>query len=322
MTRQETLDKILEGLSKQNFRKSAATVGGRCVYQSENGDRCAVGHLLTDDDIIYVRSHGLLGASVYKLSNSCSDSIREKIYDHRPFLTEIQMWHDDRLSTEGGLTQGARDELKDIAERYDVEIPESIKRYKMKKLILYAFDELSDEAKEKDVKHARMKCIYPEVYLDECEQSMNKISELFWFKIINYQLSDSGGFITIHCSEEHDIPAGKFLKDIGEFSGFGGKKYKIVNENGELAQDECPFTGTYYDYYLFDAIKEIGPANPINHVINRWCKLLIKAIESEYEENQSDASIINTLSETDYYFTKNGTLLNLNCKDEQLVEEI
>lgn len=47
-TKQELFNKMVEGFEKQNWRRS--TTGAHCRYRDFNGNKCAIGHLISDQD--------------------------------------------------------------------------------------------------------------------------------------------------------------------------------------------------------------------------------------------------------------------------------
>lgn len=52
MTRQEAFDKVWAGLKTQGFRRSDDRSFSRpvCLYRGPDGLKCAIGHLITDDE--------------------------------------------------------------------------------------------------------------------------------------------------------------------------------------------------------------------------------------------------------------------------------
>lgn len=47
LTNQEIFDKALFGIRSQNYTLSMKT-GGTCAYRGKNGNKCAIGHCITD----------------------------------------------------------------------------------------------------------------------------------------------------------------------------------------------------------------------------------------------------------------------------------
>lgn len=86
MTRQETFDKVARHLLTQN--KQALNPQGSCVLRNDDGLRCAVGSLLTDEDF-----------EPWKQTNICSavERLEERGHD-RGLLARLQGVHDNYLS--------------------------------------------------------------------------------------------------------------------------------------------------------------------------------------------------------------------------------
>lgn len=132
MKKQEIFNKCLNGLRNQDWRRSRGTLS--CLYQSGNGDRCAIGHLLSDEELEYVKKRNLNSMPVKDIIDQVP-SFCEKIYsdtDEKPsdivdLLELLQDWHDNSLLSSGGLNEEAYKKLNSIACAHWVQIPEKVK---------------------------------------------------------------------------------------------------------------------------------------------------------------------------------------------------
>jgi len=125
MTTQELVNSVLEGLHKQDFRSSSAPLSpSTCLYVSHNGDRCAVGVLLTPEEVELVK-HSYLNE--IDVSGLIEDLDIVRFREHTAALGHFQSWHDEYLQITGGLSRQAVDELRSIVEcLLEVELPEFI----------------------------------------------------------------------------------------------------------------------------------------------------------------------------------------------------
>jgi len=123
---------MLKGLQKQGWVKSKAIPQpgeptAWCQYFGPHGLRCAVGHCLPTS-----MEEELIGA----VSNN--DPIEELIANfslpdlepHVGFLSRMQAFHDDYMQSLNGknLTALASENLQRVAERYDLEVPDFVKK--------------------------------------------------------------------------------------------------------------------------------------------------------------------------------------------------
>lgn len=90
--RQQMFDTIIEKMVEQ--RVPSVNKDGYCVYRGPNGTKCAVGHLITDDEY-----------SEEMESAKASDVAKhiERFYDHRFFLQELQHCHDKAVDDANDL---------------------------------------------------------------------------------------------------------------------------------------------------------------------------------------------------------------------------
>ena len=124
MTQQAIFNKSLKGLSKQNFRLSKSLKeGARCNYLSANGDRCAVGVLLTEEELKKVTGKSLNDDAVKDLV----EALKIKRFSrHIDLLERLQSWHDCYLTHQGGISVYAFHRLEYLASYYLLKIPNYI----------------------------------------------------------------------------------------------------------------------------------------------------------------------------------------------------
>ena len=90
---QEALNIAVRGVVKQG--RLAASAAGCCFYQmGKNGPRCAIGHLLTDEQLHLVR---IREANTKPVSGLVGEGILDFSFRH-PFFTELQSAHDHASS--------------------------------------------------------------------------------------------------------------------------------------------------------------------------------------------------------------------------------
>lgn len=99
MTPQEIFDKAALGVLKQGRRSTNGNIGGneRCMYRGEGGLKCAVGHLIDDDDL--AREMDAFGAIAVVLSDA---ELRAKMPEwfvrEQSLLGSLQDVHDRNMS--------------------------------------------------------------------------------------------------------------------------------------------------------------------------------------------------------------------------------
>ena len=92
---QEALNIAVSGVVKQG--RLAASAAGCCFYQmGKNGPRCAIGHLLTDEQLHLVR---IREANTKPVSGLIGEGILDTSFRH-PFFTELQSAHDTANSVQ------------------------------------------------------------------------------------------------------------------------------------------------------------------------------------------------------------------------------
>lgn len=110
LTPVELVRKMLTGLAGQNWKQSTTTGGkyGGCAYRGGDGLKCAVGHLIPDDE--YREEMDGAACSVPDVlsvlrKNMCHDTL-DNLQANLDLLNTVQSWHDDHLDHQGGRPMG------------------------------------------------------------------------------------------------------------------------------------------------------------------------------------------------------------------------
>ncbi len=113
MTLQEIFDIVWVGLKSQGFKQSM--VKGLCYYRGEGGKKCAMGHLISDEEY----SSSMEEISFSKLEN-LSPRLEElrNVFSHE--LTELQWIHDMNRAT-------MEFDLRSFAAKHSLRIPDDTK---------------------------------------------------------------------------------------------------------------------------------------------------------------------------------------------------
>lgn len=95
MTNQEAFDLVLDGIRGQGYQR--ATMRGNdgkayCCYFADNGNRCAIGHLLPEDTKEWVTNDMPYEEILEKLKRPL-DMVSHALLDY------LMMGHDDRLDS-------------------------------------------------------------------------------------------------------------------------------------------------------------------------------------------------------------------------------
>lgn len=97
-TAQEVFNISVRGLAAQGWMQSvgsAVTNAGSCVYASSSlGRRCAVGHLLTDEEAAFADRRGIAVDSVMSLL----PEVRARLGEHARLLRHLQRAHDSAIT--------------------------------------------------------------------------------------------------------------------------------------------------------------------------------------------------------------------------------
>lgn len=109
LTRQEVFDIVAEHLLTQRMRSVEPNDASICLYRGQNGLKCAVGILITDDE--YSREMEYKNVSVLKNKNL----LPERLIPHSGLLTVLQSVHDTPP------TKNWKKELKKVCKNYQLQ---------------------------------------------------------------------------------------------------------------------------------------------------------------------------------------------------------
>jgi len=121
MTPQEIYDTVAMALIAQG-RPSAVDGDGRinCVYAAPDGARCAVGHLMNDEEInAYGNFEGDISA-LLKCDEWRGGRMRPLFHDEGYFLKDLQHDHDTYVGLTDEWLDRWKQAMRDTARRYDL----------------------------------------------------------------------------------------------------------------------------------------------------------------------------------------------------------
>lgn len=123
MTPQEIFNKAVAGLASQKFQRSVSD-NGRCLYRGPNGLKCAIGHVVTDEQIAEVVKQ----IRVYnKDCNENAEGFNGRVFSKtlsasEHFLDNLQSAHDISHNPVGMIHS-----LRWFAKENELELPEILK---------------------------------------------------------------------------------------------------------------------------------------------------------------------------------------------------
>lgn len=105
---------------------SYGSSGLRCVYLTDNGSKCAVGHILTEEEL---RKYGSVMGGVSDLWNdmySRGDADYEHpFYADGSFYSAMQERHDDLMGYSGPeFVEAFKQEMREFAKIYELTVPD------------------------------------------------------------------------------------------------------------------------------------------------------------------------------------------------------
>lgn len=129
MTEQEIFDAAVNGLAKQGFERSVGTHNnGACAYRGEFGMKCAIGHVLSDEDL--QTKNGSYEGTLRELPERAKHRLGIEVLDTEVldtprfnFLCQLQMAHDGAVDTPTYMKK----ELQWFAAKHNLTIPEALK---------------------------------------------------------------------------------------------------------------------------------------------------------------------------------------------------
>lgn len=111
---QQAFDKAYLGLKAQGFERSYGN--DICLYRGPDGKKCALGHLIPDDQY----RHDMEAKSVHTINNLFPNALPEGLrdLDGRRALNALQRCHDFAVDA-----ADMRDRLVHFAEMHDLTVP-------------------------------------------------------------------------------------------------------------------------------------------------------------------------------------------------------
>lgn len=116
LSMQEMFEKAYAGLEAQAFQQSRLKNDHTCAYRAPDGKRCAVGHLIDDEDY----SAAFEGRPIGDLLVGFSESDETKsALTKMEFLRDMQRAHDFATAR-----SGVRGRMMAVARRYALDVPD------------------------------------------------------------------------------------------------------------------------------------------------------------------------------------------------------
>lgn len=139
-TIQELFNAAVAGLASQGFKRSmsSAELGATCRFRGKDGMKCAVGHLISDEDYATFKERDDAGAYVeYEPSVAsirtfvAAKAIGAECDDFNAlastFLRDLQSAHDGAsLGVGSDEPSLMRDNLRRVAAQYELTLPEAL----------------------------------------------------------------------------------------------------------------------------------------------------------------------------------------------------
>lgn len=123
LTRQEQFTRAYLGLAKQGFARSSTSkhATATCLYRGPEGRKCAVGHLIDDDE--FIENTNSMGVYGLIQDMCCREDVHMYTYGRKEinFLSDLQTVHDS-----GFTPEKMQAELSKFAEAQGLEIPQSV----------------------------------------------------------------------------------------------------------------------------------------------------------------------------------------------------
>lgn len=124
---QEIFDTVWLGLKSQGFEGSFNTTecGPECAYRGEDGKKCAVGHLISDEDYqLDFEGYGFTEDETCSVDATIRVSAKVK-REHRKFVSDLQLIHDTCVRSYEGtdIPDQIQKSMRDLAKRHELTIP-------------------------------------------------------------------------------------------------------------------------------------------------------------------------------------------------------
>jgi hypothetical protein len=109
-TQKATTQRVFDRVVQEGFRqgKPAVNRSGGCVYVNQEGERCAIGHLLSASELAHLRRGKRLNSTVSEWAKRFADRVTKRLGVDVAFLKAVQEAHD--LAVYEDLSTGWADE--------------------------------------------------------------------------------------------------------------------------------------------------------------------------------------------------------------------
>jgi len=115
MNKQEIFNKVWNGFKNQNWERSIDEENG-CAYRGRCGTKCAVGHLIPDEEYRSLMEGntfwGLIEAGIF------SENLEKEFKDEMNFISNLQTIHDFEAKR-----HSLKYLLEELAKNHNLEIP-------------------------------------------------------------------------------------------------------------------------------------------------------------------------------------------------------
>lgn len=116
MNKQEIFNKVWNGFKSQDWKRSVDHAAN-CMYRDPSGFKCAVGHLIPDEEY----SSEMEGSTVWSLveeMNILSEGFQEELKEEMAFIGRLQTIHDFEA-----LSHSLKYLLEELAKNHNLQIP-------------------------------------------------------------------------------------------------------------------------------------------------------------------------------------------------------
>lgn len=123
LTEQEIFDASYKGIIAQGG-PAFIEKPGKCVYRTEKGRGCAVGVLMTDEEIEHIQCSGWQSASLKILLGMMPI---ERFSDHVTFLRNLQTIHDEtayQTHNDASFLTMYRERMQNLAHYHGLQVPD------------------------------------------------------------------------------------------------------------------------------------------------------------------------------------------------------
>jgi len=177
-------------------------------------------------------------------------------------------------------------------------------------LSVYSFAELSETAKEVAINQYRQTNDDDYHSLDEFIDTLKKGCDAFNVLVVNYSIDPC-------YASQSWVKTNNRNDNTGDLKGVRLRTWLINNfydvfytkERNKVVETCCPFTGVCFDENFLDTFRDFikKPDNrTFSDLIEEAIESVLQAIQADYEYQNSDEYIIETIEANDYVFLATG----------------